>query len=81
MNADNLEVLDVYNALGTVHDFKMFKESLAEILPDNVIARLDSGYQGVHEYLPNAIIPIKGSKNHELTEEEKTFNTTIHEKG
>ena len=75
MNASNLEILDVYNALGTVHDFKMFKESLVGILPEDIIARLDSGYQGVHEYLPNAIIPVKATKKHELTEEEKEFNT------
>ena len=61
--------------MGTVHDFKIFKESLVGILPDDIIARLDSGYQGVLEYLPNAIIPVKGSKNRELTEEEKEFNT------
>ena len=75
VNAKNLEILDVYNDLGTIHDFKMFKESLVGILPEDIIARLDSGYQGINEYLPNAIIPIKASKKHELTEEEKEFNT------
>ena len=54
----------------------MFKESLVGILPEEITARLDSGYQGVAEYLPNAIIPIKGRKKHELTDEEKEFNTS-----
>ena len=53
----------------------MFKESLVDTLPENIKGYLDSGYQGVKEYLPNAVIPIKGSKKHELTEEEKKFNT------
>jgi len=53
----------------------MFKKSLVGILPVDIIARLDSGYQGVNEYLPNAIIPIKATKKHELTDEEKEFNT------
>jgi len=53
----------------------MFKESLVDTLPVDIKGYLDSGYQGVNEYLPNAIIPIKGSKKHELTEEEKAFNT------
>jgi len=70
----------VYNALGTVHDFRMFKESLVGILPPEIIALLDSGYQGVHEYLPNAVIPIKASKNHELTPEEKLHNTELAKK-
>ena len=69
-----MEVLDIYNDLGTVHDFKMFKESLVGVLPENIVARLDSGYQGVCDYLPNAIIPFKASKKHPLTEEQKAFN-------
>ena len=75
-----LEILDVYNALGTVHDFKMFKESLVGIIPKDILARLDSGYQGVNEYLPKAVIPIKGSKKHELSEEEKAFNKSHSQK-
>ena len=67
--------MDVYGALGTVHDFKMFKESLVGILPEDILAKLDSGYQGVHDYLPNAVIPFKASKKRVLTEEEKIFNT------
>ena len=68
-------MLDVYNALGTVHDYKMFKESLVGTLPEDIKGYLDSGYQGVNEYFPNVVIPIKGSKKHELTEDEKVFNT------
>jgi len=75
-----LEILDVYNALGTVHDFKMFKESLVGILPEDIDGHLDSGYQGANEYLPNIIIPIKATKKHELTEEEKEFNKSNSQK-
>ena len=69
--------MDIYNDLGTVHDFRMFKESLVGILPESISAMLDSGYQGVNEYLPNAMIPFKSSKNHPLTEEQKVFNTEL----
>ena len=69
--------MDVYNDLGTVHDFRMFKESLVGILPENIIALLDSGYQGAKEFLPNAITPFKASKKHPLTEEQKAFNTRL----
>lgn len=58
----------------------MFKESLVGILPTEIIALLDSGYQGVHEFLPNAIIPFKASKKHELTLEEKSHNTALAKK-
>jgi len=53
----------------------MFKESAAEVLPEDIGALLDGGYQGVNEYLKNAVIPFKGSKNNPLTEEERAFNT------
>ena len=76
-NAQNLEILDVYSDSGTVHDFRMFKESLADVLPKNILALLDSGYQGIVEYLPNALIPFKATKKNPLTVEQKAFNTML----
>jgi len=63
--------------LGTVHDFRMFKESLATVLPKDISALLDSGYQGINEYLKNALIPYKATKNNPLTDEQKAINTII----
>jgi len=63
--------------MGTAHDFRMFKESLVGILPESILALLDSGYQGVNEYLPNALIPYKSSKKKPLTPEQKAFNTML----
>jgi len=77
VNACNLEILDIYKSLGTVHDFRMFKESLACVLPEGIQVLADSAYQGINEYLPNAVIPFKASKKHPLTEEQKAFNTTL----
>ena len=77
INAENTEILDVYNAIGTTHDFKMFKESMVGVLPEDISALLDSGYQGVNAYLPNALIPYKATKNNPLTEEQKSINTMI----
>jgi len=77
INAENTEILDIYNDTGTTHDFKMFKESLVGVLPEDISALLDSGYQGVNAYLPNALIPYKATKNNPLTEEQKSINTMI----
>jgi hypothetical protein len=55
----------------------MFKESAVGALPEDIIAMLDSGYQGVIEYLPNALIPFKATKKNPLTEEQKAFNTKL----
>ena len=36
INGENTEILDVYNAVGTTHDFTMFKESLVGVRPEYI---------------------------------------------
>ena len=55
----------------------MFKESLSDVLPENIFALLDSGYQGITEYLPNALVSFKATKKNPLTVYQKAFNTTL----
>jgi hypothetical protein len=55
----------------------MFKESLVGVLPKNIFALLDSGYQGANDYFPNALIPYKATKKNPLTKEQKSWNTMI----
>jgi hypothetical protein len=55
----------------------MFKESIADILPEDILALLDSAYQGIVEYLSNAIIPFKATKMNPLTVEQKAFNKML----
>jgi len=69
--------LDVYNDVGKTHDFTMFKDSLVDILPKDISALLDSGYQGVNNFFINAIIPFKATKNNPLTDEQKAFNKVL----
>ena len=66
----------MYNDIGTAHDFRMFKESLVGVLPENIIAMMDSGYQGVQAYLCNAVIPFKASGKHPLTDEQSSSTPT-----
>ena len=57
----------------------MFKKSRLGILSDiQVIA--DSGYQGISNYHKNSKTPIKSSKNHKLSPEEKQYNRSISKK-
>ena len=60
-----------------MHDFKMFKESLVGVLPEDIMAIVDSGYQGIRDFLPDALVPFKGSKKNPLTDEQKAFNTWL----
>ena len=73
------QILTVYTDVGSTHDFKMFKDSkiykVQSIQKAN--SRLDSGFQGVKQYLPNSQIPIKNSKHHKLTNQEKQQNTKL----
>ncbi len=64
-------------AVGSVHDFKLCKESLLFLAVLTVMILADSGYQGILEYHEFSLIPIKKSKNRDLTEEEKAFNKEL----
>ena len=77
INQKTKEILDVYNDVGTAHDFRMFKERLVGVLPENILMLLDSGFQGAGDYFPNALLPYKASKNNPLTDEQKAWNTMI----
>ncbi|HBT78414.1 MAG TPA: hypothetical protein DEB39_16150 [Planctomycetaceae bacterium] len=70
-------IYDVDEAIGGVHDFKLCKESLLFLAVLTVVILADSGYQGILEYHEFSLIPIKKSKNRELTEEEKAFNKEL----
>lgn len=75
-------ILNLYNATGSTHDYQIINNSgIIPILEGlNIGGMFDSGYQGIQKQLSNAIIPIKKSKNHELTEEEKKHNTELSKK-
>lgn len=79
---DYKRIINYYNKNGTVHDFKMLKDSgILTVLEEKKISgKFDSGYQGVQKELSKAIIPKKKSKLHELTNEEKEFNRQLSQK-
>lgn len=57
------------------HDYAIYKQN--SIKNRDAIVRADSGYQGLTEIHPNAIIPYKKSKNKKLTEEQKKENRLL----
>jgi hypothetical protein len=67
-------IYDVEEAPGSVHDFKLCKESLLFVMVLSVIIFADSGYQGILEYHARSLIPIKKRRNQELSAAEKAFN-------
>ena len=68
------EILNInYTPYGRMHDFTLFKSCNYDLEKAKSILA-DSGYQGIAKLYPQAQTPIKSSKRHKLTKEEKTFN-------
>lgn len=76
MCALSLQILFVYLAKGSVHDFKMFKESRL-LIPQEVQVLVDLGYIGICNIHENSVHPIKSSKKKPLTKESKKFNKAL----
>ena len=76
MDADSRDIICIAISKGKTHDFKMYKESGAHI-SDIIEAVADKGFQGLQALHPNSVIPVKASKNHKLTAEEKKANAKI----
>lgn len=58
---------------GKTHDFTLFKKSKLKFSNTTKVLA-DSGYQGIGAYHLNSEIPIKSSKKHKLSAEEKAYN-------
>jgi len=70
-------IYDVEEAPGSVHDFKLCKETLLRVLMLTVMILADSGYQGIQDYHEWSLIPIKKSKSRPLSESERAYNTEL----
>lgn len=60
---------------GSIHDFKVHKQEPP--LKKRVRGYMDSAYQGIEKFHPNAEIPFKKPRGGELGEEEKLYNTAL----
>ena len=72
-NAKNNKVIAIAQHKGSVHDFRIFKDNF-DAANDKIKFLADSGFQGILEFHSNSETPIKSSKHHALTDDEKHFN-------
>jgi hypothetical protein len=77
MERNTMEILDVQEAKGSVHDFKMYKDSIGSSVSNSIPLDADLGYLGIEAYHSNSFIPVKSSKKHKLTEGEKAYNRKL----
>ncbi|MDR1140827.1 MAG: transposase, partial [Planctomycetaceae bacterium] len=73
----SLQIIDVQEAKGSEHDFKIYKETIGKGISNSIPLDADLGYVGIGEYHSNSFIPIKSSKNHQLTKKEKAYNKRL----
>lgn len=63
---------------GRRHDKRLFDKAMGgTTIPPSVTAWTDTGFQGLQRDHANTIMPMKATKYHRLTEEEKTENRLI----
>ena len=73
----NREILDVREAKGSVHDFKLYKDTVGKNVDESYIMQTDLGYLGIEKLHANSQVPYKESKNHKLTMREKAYNKRL----
>lgn len=70
-------ILDVQEAKGSEHDFKVYKDTIGTSVSASIPIDADSGYQGLQTLHANCRIPKKASKNHRLSKGEKAYNKRL----
>jgi len=64
---------------GSEHDFQLFKNNPCAISPETCLLA-DSGYQGLLAFHSNSQTPVKKSKLHPLSQEQKASNRVLSRK-
>jgi len=72
----NKKVICTQISNGRTHDFKLYKESGVQIRKD-IKSLTDTGFLGIKALHENSELPVKSSKYHKLSKEEKTYNRSI----
>jgi len=77
IDLDTLLIFFIEQAVGSVHDFTLYKSSVGSAVSPDIKMKADSGYQGIADYHANSEVPFKKGKNRPLTSEEKAFNRRL----
>ena len=61
-------ILDVQTCKGSIHDFKLYKDTCPDWLPENTNYLADSGYQGIAKLHNQTFTPFKKPRGGQLLE-------------
>lgn len=76
LNWETRRIIATAFGKGRTHDFRLFKHSRTHIHPDTMVLA-DLGYLGLEKLHAHSFLPVKASKHHPLTYEEKHANRTL----
>ena len=76
VDRNNGKILATDYVKGSQHDFSQLKEMKLKISDEKLVIA-DSGYQGLKNLYKNSILPIKNTKLHPLTDEQKEYNKNL----
>ncbi len=76
MNWETREVIATAFGRGQTHDFSLFKQSATYVHPDTIVLA-DLGYLGSNKLHAQTCLPVKATKHHPLTHDEKQANRTL----
>jgi len=76
INGQNGKIICISEAKGSVHDFKMFKQSGIHLF-DDILCVGDKGFQGICDFHAFSVTPFKKPKKGELTPDQKSFNSCL----
>ena len=76
VNKKTKQVVCTAFAKGRIHDFRLFKTSCTRLLA-KILARVDSGYQGLQKLHTNTLLPKKKTKKNPLTKDDKKRNREL----
>jgi hypothetical protein len=74
---DSLRIIDVQEAKGGGHDFKVCKGAVGNGISNAIPLDADPGRLGIEAYHANSFIPVKSSKKHQLSKREKAYNKRL----
>jgi len=73
IDASTKQIICVHFDNGSCHDFNLYKKSKLHIHPD-IHQKVDSGYMGAVKLHNNTELPVKNTKKHKLTKDQKRNN-------
>lgn len=76
MNRQTDIILATAFAVGSQHDFQLFKQSRT-VIAEPIRSLADAGYQGLTALHANSRTPVKKSKHHPLSKEQKVGNRKL----